>query len=232
MEFALLFFAVYLGFLTENLRSENADRQMEKFYISSLLKNLMNDTSELNVVIQHYDSIIAQQKILLRTFSKLEAGFSSEFDSNLFSLYWHPDFIYTDATLQQMKYSGGFRLIRNSQLVNKILEYDAIVALAKINEQILARSLEKNHSQGNEIYNWQEYIKRESEGQNSEQLEREKFDILLTHDSYVTGKFFNQIRLHNIFTKQMREQMLEVKVKCLELMKFIEDNNIEETDLR
>lgn len=227
MEFALLFFAVYLGFLTENLRSENADRQMEKFYISSLLKNLMSDTSELNVVIQDYDKIIAQQRILLKTFSELETGFSSEFDSNFFSLYWHPDFIYSDATLLQLKYSGGFRLIQNSQLVNQILEYDAIVAMAKINEQILARSLEKNHSQGNEIYNWQEYTKRKSEGQNSKQLEQEKFDILLTHDSYVTGKFFNQIRLHNIFTGMMREQMLGVKVKCLELMKFIEDNNNE-----
>jgi len=225
MEFILLFLAVYLGFLTENLRSENDDRQKEEYYILSLLKDLKNDTSKLTTIIRDYDTIIAQQQILLNTFSKLENGFSSEFHNNLIGLYWHPDFVYTDVTLQQLKYSGGFRLMQNARLIEQILEYDAVVSGARINEQILARSLEENHREVNEIYNWQEFAKRDKEAKNAEQLEREKFNILLHHDSYLTSKFYNQMRHHNILTISMREEMLRIKMKCQEILKYIENSN-------
>jgi hypothetical protein len=52
LEGLMLFIAVTLGFIAENLRENIGDRQKEREYVSSLITNLKQDTIVLNNAIQ------------------------------------------------------------------------------------------------------------------------------------------------------------------------------------
>src|SRR5689334_25333071 len=51
LEFIMLFLAVFLGFLAENLREQNVEHHREKEYIHSLVEDLKSDTLQANDVL-------------------------------------------------------------------------------------------------------------------------------------------------------------------------------------
>src|SRR5271170_4298585 len=52
LEFLMIFLAVTLGFFAESLREHLTDKEKEKEYISSLINNLEQDTTNLNSAIR------------------------------------------------------------------------------------------------------------------------------------------------------------------------------------
>src|SRR5215471_11184399 len=52
LEFLMIFLAVSMGFIAENIREHITDRKKEKQYISSFIRNLKDDTSFLFSVIE------------------------------------------------------------------------------------------------------------------------------------------------------------------------------------
>src|SRR6478752_5022447 len=66
LEFIMLFLAIFLGFLAENLREQNVEHHREKEYILSLVEDLKSDTVQANEVLKKLnnssigiDSVIA-----------------------------------------------------------------------------------------------------------------------------------------------------------------------------
>ena len=51
LEFLMLFLAVFLGFLAENLREQTVEHHREKEYIHSLVEDLKSDTLQSNEVL-------------------------------------------------------------------------------------------------------------------------------------------------------------------------------------
>ena len=127
LEFLMLFFAVFLGFVAENIREGNVDKEREKQSIESLVKGLASDTTQLqNVikantkVIRHLDSLVQLRK----------ADLSIEQNKRAFLVYatigfsedWY--FRTNDAAFQQLKSSGALRLIRKQNIVDSIFKYE------------------------------------------------------------------------------------------------------------
>src|SRR5271170_7623769 len=52
LEFLMIFLAVTMGFFAESLRENMTDKEKEKEYISSLINNLEQDTTNLNSAIR------------------------------------------------------------------------------------------------------------------------------------------------------------------------------------
>jgi hypothetical protein len=123
-EFLMLFLAVFAGFLAENQREHMIERQREKKYISSLVQDIKSDTALLKKTLAFNTSRIKTVDTLLEEMSKpgLLTDPRRAYELANQSGFW--DFVSNDGTLQQLKNGGGLRLIRNQNVVDKIMSYD------------------------------------------------------------------------------------------------------------
>ena len=123
-EFLMLFFAVFCGFLAEYQLEHKIERDREKEYIHTLISDLQEDTASLTSFIAIYrqkgielDSLI----FLLNSTAKKDNGAFLYYYGRKASRLGF--FAYTDRTIQQMRNSGAFRLVRKNSAANGILRY-------------------------------------------------------------------------------------------------------------
>jgi hypothetical protein len=128
LEFMMLFLAVFLGFLAENLRERIVEHNIEKDYIHSLVEDLKSDTLQSNEILIFLDSRIAGVDSVINA---LSSPGIIENSNNAYRLWskniGFPDFISNDRTIQQLKNSGGLRLIRNKAVSDRIMKYDQVI---------------------------------------------------------------------------------------------------------
>jgi hypothetical protein len=128
LEFLMLFLAVFLGFLAENLREQTVEHHREKVYIHSLVEDLKSDIIQSDEVLVKLnnrsigiDSVIAA----------LSSPGIMESSNNAYRLWskniGFADFISNDRTIQQLKNSGGLSLIRNKVVSDDIMKYDQVL---------------------------------------------------------------------------------------------------------
>jgi len=123
-EFLMLFLAVFCGFLAEYQLEHKIERDREKEFIETMISDLKKDTALLSNSIAVFkqkgielDSLI----ILLNSTNIKEQGSELYYygrKANRFRF-----FSSIDRTIQQMKNSGAFRLIRNNNAASNILQY-------------------------------------------------------------------------------------------------------------
>ena len=122
----MIFVAVVMGFLAENIREGISNREKEGQYMRSYIKNLQQDSiilqrsiSDNNRKILYLDSLIGFSRKDISTVPNRTAfyyfcvhtiGYYSEFSNN-------------DATFLQLTYSGGLRLIKKDHVADSIAEY-------------------------------------------------------------------------------------------------------------
>ncbi|MCM0059456.1 MAG: hypothetical protein NBV57_01240 [Algoriphagus sp.] len=138
IEFLLLFLAVTLGFFAENYREGLVERKTEKMYLQSLSKELGQDTLKMDYSLQskknkdqYFDSLYA---ILYQTpgpWPTRKLYYISRY------LLIREHFYGTEGTIHQLENAGGFKLIQNEALVEKINAYTA--AKEKLYQIQLAR---------------------------------------------------------------------------------------------
>ncbi len=128
-EFLMLFLAVFCGFLAENQREHILEHQREKVLMKSMVKDLRTDTAMfsrtyrmITGMITHIDSLIP----LLSSPGETAAAAKKIYGHDVWiNLYYKV--IYTDRTIQQLKNSGNFRLIRKNNVSDALIAYDAFV---------------------------------------------------------------------------------------------------------
>lgn len=141
-EFLMLFLAVFCGFLAEYQLEHKIERDREKQFINSLVEDLSQDTTMFKQVIHYLNSNVKRMdslKYLLCSEDLKSRG------SDLYYLgrtasrgAW---LTLNDRTIQQMKNSGGFRLIRNEKVSKAIIEYyNQILFIERIQEVDMSES--------------------------------------------------------------------------------------------
>ena len=140
-EFLMLFLAVFCGFLAENQREHLIEHQREKQFMWSLIKDLENDTANFNrsvTVFQSnvkwFDSLRSSIKDPKSPEDILNAYKTATLAQNFSS------FNYSDRTIEQLRSAGNFRLIREANVSDALIDYDKYIrhtyqALEKIVEQ-------------------------------------------------------------------------------------------------
>ena len=137
-EFLMLFLAVFCGFLAENQREHYVEHQRENQFMSSMLEDLKSDTSLLANCVAFWsdinNSIDSVSDAIQFPLTKIDFAKAYRHLSNALNYY---GFRYNDRTIAQLKNSGGFRLIRQKEVSNKIILYDQLNqnAMTKIDEQ-------------------------------------------------------------------------------------------------
>ena len=123
----MLFLAVFCGFLAENFREHQVEHQREKQYMITMVEDLRSDTSILAYVVAYWDSInnsIDSVSDAIQ-FPTNRTDFAKAYRHLSKALNYY-GFRYNDRTITQLKNSGGFRLIRQRDVANKIILYDQL----------------------------------------------------------------------------------------------------------
>jgi hypothetical protein len=137
-EFLMLFLAVFCGFLAENQREHMVESKREKEYIKSYIEDLKQDTAELTQIISIVDQKLLFRDSLLKELSNPNVfSNSSKAYDFLVASYHFPDFIYNDRTIQQLKNSGGMRLIRDKAVSDSMMDYDSYVRTLFIHQEMM-----------------------------------------------------------------------------------------------
>jgi hypothetical protein len=123
-QFLMLFLAVFCGFLAEYQLEHKIERDREQQFISSLLEDLAEDTLAFSATIKSYGETQKRNDTLIGLLS------SKDVKSHGSLLYYlgrsasrSVRLAIHDATIQQLRNSGGLRLIRNQKVSKATIEY-------------------------------------------------------------------------------------------------------------
>ena len=126
-EFLMLFLAVFCGFLAEYQLEHKIEKNKEKQFMRSMIEDLEEDTVSV-ITLNH----LRKSRIQIAD-SLLSAIIKKEYQENGAAFYYWGRFISrrafffsADGTMQQLKNSGGLRLISNSAIADKIIAYDVL----------------------------------------------------------------------------------------------------------
>lgn len=140
-EFLMLFFAVFSGFIAENLRENYVEKERAHQYINSMVADLKKDTLQLQLVIN------ANKKLMKGIDSFLLYLRSQPSNEVNKKLYMHVSSIGSSmlfegesGTMAQLKNAGGLRLIKDTAAVNKIAAYDQYNEMIKKQGDVYYRS--------------------------------------------------------------------------------------------
>jgi hypothetical protein len=124
LEFLMIFLAVTLGFFAENIREKITNKAIEKEYMQSLVSDLKADTSAISQAIDTWSS--ANNDVVdIEQSLKARPVDVKNFYKSLSEDFWHFDlFKYDNKTVEELKSSGNFRLIRDKKIENQIMSFD------------------------------------------------------------------------------------------------------------
>src|ERR1019366_9136421 len=124
LEFLMIFLAVTMGFIAENIRENISDREKEHAFMKSLVEDIKDDTSHLNAQQKTFE----QRVILLDSLVDILNSTAVPLNTN--NIYYYARLVtkgyafpVNTRTIDQMKNTGELRVIKNNQVVANIMSY-------------------------------------------------------------------------------------------------------------
>ncbi|MDI1324013.1 MAG: hypothetical protein PSV36_14775 [Algoriphagus sp.] len=164
-EFFMLFLAVFCGFLAENYRESLSAQKIEKEYILSLVEDLENDQINLNNYITDLHIGINHMDTLITLLSDKE-----QLKLNVNHFYYLGriaprliTFSNNSRTFDQLKNSGGFRLIKSKEASDQIMTYYNLIPFIRQLEDVHTQEFESFKEIGAKIFEPSAFRMMESE---------------------------------------------------------------------
>jgi hypothetical protein len=225
-EFFMLFLAVTLGFFVENQREHMVEHKREKQYMQSMVEDLNADTAKLVIIIRDHNNVINGLTFLIDHFEEFISGqFSPLTYKNQFaqSLNGYSDFQYTDRTIDQLKNSGGMRLIRKQEVSDSIVSYNDDVRDFLLEQESLSKVFEKVGTELYQLYNFR--LLRQALINNYQNPEKKltikSSDLLLSHDKQKIEGFYNLLDVYRGTLEGKLGAAVLLKEKATRLISFL-----------
>lgn len=127
-EFFMLFLAVLCGFFAEMQVHSRIEHKQEVEYIHSIREDINSDIKQMDRLLTDW----SRAERGLDTLISLLSGEAIKNNSRDAYRLWtnnigFEDFSYDDRTIQQLKNSGGLRLIEEREVANQIMKYDQAI---------------------------------------------------------------------------------------------------------
>lgn len=227
-EFLMLFLAVFCGFLAENFREHQVEKERAEQYIFSLYEDLKADTTELTKKI-NYD----EQKLLVLT--NMYSCFDDiQKNPKATSCLWNmasislanKHFEINDRTLKQLANAGGYRLLKIEDADSSISYEGSFKSFEDFQSTIFQQAQDNVRNTFNLIVdfksNWQtlrtlketDYVKLET-----------NMPFLYTNNKDLLNKYFNELLLYMRVMSRHKQLMEELKSKATGLITFYKTNH-------
>src|SRR5215831_8611705 len=185
LEFFMLFLAVFLGFIAENVRENIADNHKEKEYMQSIASDLKADTSAIAEAIDEWS--LANKGILtIEQALKDHPVDVKGFYGSLAKDFWHFNlFKYDNKTVEELKSSGNFRLVRNKTTQDLIMSYDLDMKYILTQEQDVKDLLNVSKLAETKIADYSQI--------NFKRFNNDSSYSLLNNDPQLIGEYYNKL---------------------------------------
>jgi hypothetical protein len=126
LEFVMLFLAVSMGFLAENIREHLVEKEREKQYMESFVVDLESDLNNIKEGMPRKEGRINAIDTVFRYFKQNPdvSVVPAIIVMKMKRCAWDRSFVRNSTTINQLKNSGGLRLIRNKLVADSIASYD------------------------------------------------------------------------------------------------------------
>ena len=192
----MLFLAVFCGFLAEYQLEHKIEKDKEKQFINSLVADLQDDIENLDVMMGAEQRGIASLDTLIDLLNSPERA-KQNGDQLYYVARMGPrsnPFANNSRTFDQLKNSGGFRLIRYADASNNIMGY--------YNQLSLIRLLEDNYN--HEFDNYKRVAAKIFDPGILRRQEASNGEILRSHDNpSLIGYDIEQLKELGFHTLQM-----------------------------
>src|SRR5580704_1307745 len=151
LEFFMLFLAVFLGFIAENIRENVIEAHRERVYIKSFYEDLSADENDLQRIINNLE----QEVKIAGSLGKLLTTVDTKTPANLVYMYLTQinrssatNLYVNDRTVIQLR-AGGMRIIQNKQVSDSIVGYyKEVETIRFLNEEslVIKRALREKFS--------------------------------------------------------------------------------------
>ena len=197
-EFLMLFLAVFCGFLAEWELEHMIEHSREKEFMESMVIDIKTDSSNLASMKSAFGYITIQIDSLLPLLKDNE-----HLEKNATEIYQHQVILnlykkwtYSDRTIDQLKNSGTFRLIRNKAVSDGISLYDGFIRnyINDMQNTFIQKLWQGINDAGNDIFKssvFRENFKRVNF--TSQAIVLPNTPYFLTNDKIVLEKFINKL---------------------------------------
>ncbi len=127
LEFIMIFLAVTMGFVAENIREDITNHSKGKEFMKSMLEDLKTDTANINSFYSKADSSIDKIDSLMHLMKRPDRDKYGQTTYYLARVITTGigRFVLADRTYEEMKSSGSLNLVNNSALSDSISKYYA-----------------------------------------------------------------------------------------------------------
>ena len=125
-EFLMLFLAVSLGFMAENIREHQIEQHREKQYMVSFVADLESDIVNIMEGMPRKDARMKAIDTLFQYFNENPnvTAVPAIIVKKMKRAAYDRSYVRNTTTINQLKNSGNLRLIRNRRVVDSIASYD------------------------------------------------------------------------------------------------------------
>jgi len=214
LEFLMIFLAVTLGFFAENIREKISNKAIENEYMESLVSDLKADTSAISQAINEWAS--ANKNVIVIQQS-LKAGpvDVKDFYKSLSKDFWHFDlFKYDNKTVEELKSSGNFRLIRDKKIESQIMSFDLDMNYILTQEKDVKDLMNVSKQAEEKIADYTQIGFRSFNNDSSYSL--------LNDDPKLIGEYYNKILAFNKLGVYHEYLFRQIRVKAKDLLETIQ----------
>jgi len=220
-EFLMLFLAVFCGFLAEYQLEHKIEKDREIQYMKTLIEDLRADTTNYNTTLSFWkqtdSAIVAYRSFVRPPLAKENIGKAYKLAAALMN---SDEFLYNDRTIEQLRGSGSFRLIRNDSISGHLIRYDSYIRNSLRSQEDFSQDLLQNllHIQ-NEIFDSEilesHFINKSSENYDHllKQISSSKNDLLF--------KYYNEIFLYKNIVRYIIISETRLKQQAIALIELI-----------
>jgi len=125
-EFLMLFLAVSLGFMAENIREHQIEQQRERQYMVSFVADLESDIVNIMEGMPRKDARMKAIDTLFQYFNTNQnvTAVPAVIVKKMKRAAYDRSYVRNTTTINQLKNSGNLRLIQNRRVVDSIASYD------------------------------------------------------------------------------------------------------------
>ena len=193
LEGLMIFLAVMLGFIAENVRERISDNEKGKEYVMGLVQNLKDDTTYISQVLdENHGKLDRLQKLMMLSH---EDFYNQIVRKDLYQMSgsgigYYSVFKSNDATMQQLKNSGGLRFIRKKHAADSIAKYLIQLEAIYSAEAVYLTATNTAINASHEVLDYSVYY--DSAYHNNKGFTDKLLPLLIT-DPYKLKVFFNKV---------------------------------------
>ena len=224
LEFLMIFLAVTMGFFAESIRENISNGHKESKYMESLAADLESDTTQTDVAINRWTGYNANTDSVLVFLKK---DMNQENINMLYHLlgndFFHFNlFKYNNKTIEELKSSGDFRLIKKEKIADEIMAYDLDMKYILLQEQDVKNLMIDSKTIESKVF---DYSQLNDKWKYNEAL---KFNVkisdhrLLTNDQQPVDEYFNKLWAFHALAMVHEKLFEKGKAAATELLKNIQ----------